>query len=132
MRKNAADRPDAWLGELTLPPERKSDEALAYASRSGRRASDQGILPISLVNYVKLLQWTAQQLHSGERSTIPHDLAAVLDHLNVKHDAWLETVEQYEEGFGHAVGRPASLVAVAQRMELKHLKGVSACRSAFT
>ena len=48
MRKNAADRPDAWLGELTLPPERKSDEALAYASRSGRRASDLGILPISL------------------------------------------------------------------------------------
>ena len=38
-----------------------------------------------------------------------HDLAAVLDHLEVKHDAWLETVEQYEEGFGHAVGRPASL-----------------------
>ncbi len=36
MRKNAADRPDAWLGELTLSPERKSDEALAYASRSGR------------------------------------------------------------------------------------------------
>ncbi len=132
MRKNAADRPDAWLGELTLPPERKSDEALAYASRSGRRASDQGILPISLADYVKLLQWTAQQLRSGQRSTIPHDLAAVLDHLNVKHDAWLETVEQYEEGFGHAVGRPASLVAVAQRMELKHLKGVSACRSAFT
>ena len=37
MRKNAADRPDAWLGELTLSPERKSDEALVYASRSGPR-----------------------------------------------------------------------------------------------
>jgi hypothetical protein len=41
-------------------------------------------------------------------------------------------VEQYEQGFGHAVGRPETLVAVAQRMELKHLKGISACRCAFT
>ena len=42
MRKNPADRPDAWLGELTLQPERKSDEVLACTSRrSGRRASDE-------------------------------------------------------------------------------------------
>ncbi|MHB8861261.1 MAG: transposase, partial [Pirellulaceae bacterium] len=31
-RKNAADRPDRWLAELTLPPERKADEAWAYSS----------------------------------------------------------------------------------------------------
>ena len=132
MRKNAADRPDAWLGELTLQPERKSDEALAYTSRSGRRASDQGILPISLDDYVQLLKWTAEQVRSGQRSTIPQDLVTVLDHMEVKHDAWLDSVEDYEQAFGHAVGRPESLVAVAQRMELKHLKGISACRNVFT
>jgi hypothetical protein len=115
-----------------LQPERKGDEALACTSRSGRRASDQGILPVSLEDYVKLLQWTAKQLQSGQRSTIPSDLAAVLDHLDVKHDAWLDSVEQYEQAFGHAVGRPASLVEVAERMELHHLKGVAACRRAFT
>lgn len=37
-----------------------------------------------------------------------------------------------EQAFGHAVGRPESLVAVVERMELQHLKGISACRSAFT
>ena len=66
------------------------------------------------------------------RTTIPQDLAAVLDHLNVQQDAWLESVATYESAFGHACGRPDSLVAVAERMELKRLKGVSACRSAFT
>jgi len=132
MRKNAADRPDAWLGEFTLQPERKRDEALAYTSRTGRRASDLGILPLSLADYAKLLQWTAQQLRSGRRDTIPQDLAAVLDHFDVQQDAWLDTVEKYESTFGHAVGRADSLVAVAERMELQHMKGVSACRSAFT
>jgi hypothetical protein len=132
LRKNAADRPDGWLGELTLPPERKVDEVLADASRTGRRASDLGILPVSLEDYVRLLKWTAKQLKSGRRDTIPADLTAVLDHFEVQQDHWLETVEQYESLFGHAVGRADSLTAVAERMELQHLKGIAACRTAFT
>ena len=132
LRKNAAGRPDGWLGEFTLAPERKADEPLADASRTGRRASDLGILPISLENYVKLLQWTAKQLRSGQRDTIPADLATVLDHFEVQQDDWLDTVEHYESAFGHTVGRADSLAAVAQRMELQHLKGIAACRSAFT
>ena len=57
--------------ELTLQPERQADEVLAYTSRTGRRASDLGTLPIALVDYVKLLKWTAKHLRSGQRSTIP-------------------------------------------------------------
>ena len=132
LRKNAAGRPDGWLGEFTLAPERKADEPLADASRTGRRASDLGTLPVSLDDYVRLLRWTAQQLRSGQRDTIPADLATVLDHFDVQHDSWLDTVDKYETAFGHAVGRPDSLVAVAERMELQHLKGIAACRAAFT
>lgn len=131
MRKNAAGRPDAWLAELTVPPERKSDTTLGDRSRTGRRASDLGVLPISLADYVQLLQWTAEQLKSGQRSTIPKDLAKILDHLAVKEDAWLESLVHYERAFGHAVGSAASVAAVAERMELHHMKGASACRKAF-
>lgn len=132
LRKNAANRPDGWLGELTLPPERKSDAARADCSRTGRRASDLGILPISLEAYTTLLHWTAEQLRSGQRDTVPANLAAVLDHFEVQQDQWLDTVAQYDSAFGHAVGRAESLVAVAERMDLQHLKGISACRTAFT
>jgi hypothetical protein len=131
LRKNAANRPDGWLGELTLAPERKVDEVLADASRTGRRASDLGMLPVSLDDYVRLLRWTAKQLKNGQRATIPADLVAVLDHFEVQQDQWLETVEKYDSLFGHAVGRADSLTAVAERMELQHLKGVAACRTAF-
>ena len=132
LQKNAADRPDGWLGELTLLPERKTDATWADSSRTGHRASDLGLLPVSLENYVRLLHWTAHQLRSGQRTTIPADLATVLEHFDVQQDHWLDTVEQYESAFGHAVGRAASLAAVAERMELQHLKGVAACRRAFT
>jgi hypothetical protein len=131
LRKNAAHRPDGWLGEFTLQPERKADEGLADGSRTGRRASDLGILPVTLADYVRLLRWTAEELRSGRRDTIPADLATVLDHFDVQHDEWLNTVEQYETAFGHAVGRAESLAAVAERMELQHLKGIAACRNAF-
>ena len=132
LRENAANRPDGWLGAFTLQPERKADETWADFSRTGRRASDLGLLPISLENYVRLLEWTAQQLRSGQHDTIPADLATVLDHFEVQQDQWLDTVERYESAFGHAVGRAASLAAVASRMELQQLKGIAACRSAFS
>ncbi len=117
QRKNARDRADGWMAELTLRPERKTDEALCYASRSGRRASDLGVLPISLEDYLKLFRWTARLLKSGQRSTIPKDLESVLDRLDVNHEKWLDTVDSYERSFCHAVGSPESLAKVAQRME---------------
>jgi hypothetical protein len=128
---HARDRADGWMAELTLRPERKAEVELAYRSRTGRRASDLGVLPIRLEEYVKLLKWTARQLNSGARSTIPRDLEAILDHMEMKPEAWLETVANYESVFCHAVGPPASLANVARRMEVGHLKGASASRRAF-
>ncbi len=59
---------------------------MADGSRTGRRASDLGLLPITLSNYVQLLQWTAVQLGSGQRDTIPVDLVSVLDRFEVQPD----------------------------------------------
>jgi hypothetical protein len=132
LAEEIADRPDDWMGELTEQPESLANEQLAYTSRTGRRACDMGVLPISLADYVKLLLWTAEQLKSGQRNTIPADLIAVLDHFQVQHDAWLDTVEKFGKMFGHAVGRADTLTAVTDRMGLQHMKGVVACRAAFT
>ena len=90
------------------------------------------MLPISLEDYLKLFQWTARLLQSGQRSTIPKDLEAVLDRLDVNHEKWLDTVDSYDRAFCHAVGSPESLAKVAQRMEASHLKGVAAARALFT
>lgn len=131
QRKNARDRADGWMAELTLRPECKAEEPLAYTSRSGRRASDLGILPISLEDYLKLLKWTARQLRSGQRQTIPKDLEAILDHFDVKSEAWLDTVDDYESAFCHVVGSSASMAQAAQRMGTRCLKGAAASRRVF-
>ncbi|MFO7908297.1 MAG: hypothetical protein R6U98_37010 [Pirellulaceae bacterium] len=51
---------------------------------------------MSLDSYVRLLDWTARMLRSGERSTIPKDLASILDHMAIEESVWLETVDPYE------------------------------------
>ena len=43
----------------------------------------------------------------------------------------IDTVADYESAFGHAVGHAQTLDAVAKRMGLEHLKGITACRGAF-
>jgi len=131
QRANARDRADGWLGELTLREGTLEDETIAYSSRWGRRASDLGLLPISLENYLKLLEWTARQLRSGQRSTIPADLETLLDHLEINEEAWLETVQDYETAFCHAVGSPSALAEVAKRMGARCLKGAAASRRLF-
>ncbi|MGM0487393.1 MAG: hypothetical protein ACQESR_11615 [Planctomycetota bacterium] len=71
QRLDARHRADGWMAELTLRPESQATETLASTSRTGQRASDMGILPISFDSYVRLLDWTAHLTRSGERSTIP-------------------------------------------------------------
>jgi len=131
QRKNARDRADGWMAELTLQPENRATHSLADTSRTGRRASDMGILPMSLDSYQRLLDWTARLIRSGERSTIPKDLGAILDHMNIEQEAWLDTVQGYDELFGHVVGSCASTGEAAKRMDAAQLKGAAASRRVF-
>ena len=131
QRKNASNRADGWLGELTLQPEKKANESLANSSRSGRRASDMGILPMSLDDYLKLLKWTARLLRSGQRKTIPKDLGTILDHMEVNAEAWLDTVNDYEDAFCHVVGTPESIAKVAERLNVRCMKGAPASQRIF-
>ncbi len=129
--KDARDRADAWMAELTLRPERKDEEQWAYRSRTGRRASDMGIFPFSLEVYLQILRWTQQMLASGQRETIPKNLLEVMDRLQLNHEAWLDTIENYDDIFGHVVGSPAALESAAERMGLQGLKGTVAAHRIY-
>ena len=131
QRRNAKDRVDGWLGELTLQPESLRDEALAQSSRTGRRASDLGILPIKLEDYRRLLEWTARQLRAGTRSTIPQDLDAILELISIQGDAWLDTVENLQATFGHVIGPADQMSEAASRMGVRCLKGTPAAARVF-
>ncbi|MFO7907575.1 MAG: hypothetical protein ACQESR_14535 [Planctomycetota bacterium] len=120
------------MAELALRPENRATHALADTSRTRRRASDMGILPMSLDSYRRLLDWTARMLRSGERSTIPKDLAEILDRMSIEEDAWLDTVQGHDELFGDVVGSCASIGEAAKRVDTSKMKGTTASRRVFT
>ena len=60
---------DGWLCELTVVESPPADVRQGLQSQTPWRASDKGLLPISLQNYLSLLDWTGRQLAgtNGER-----------------------------------------------------------------
>jgi len=100
-----ASRCDRWLCELTLQEGARVDSQAAVCDEASWRASDKGLLPILLEDYLKLLDWTGRQFRQDKRRAIPNHLAPILERLYISQDYWLETVTQFDSRFGQVVGR---------------------------
>ena len=70
-----------------------------FGSSRSRRASDRGLLPMTLESYLNLLDWTGRQLRAGTSGVIPPGLASILDRLQVSAESWLETVARFGRRF---------------------------------
>ncbi len=117
---------DGWLSPVKLQPQGK----LAGMTR-GRRASDQGFLPVSLSEYLRLLDWTGRQARRDKRGAIPGELAPILVRLQLSAETWVETVLNFGRWFKRAAGRAEHLTAEAARRGRRWLQGMSHSRAAF-
>ncbi|MEO1619022.1 MAG: hypothetical protein AAFV88_24435, partial [Planctomycetota bacterium] len=69
------------------------------------RCSDKGFLPLSLGDYLELLDWTARQLHPGKRGRTPANLPPILSRLGLTADRWTKLVSDFGDVFCHVAGR---------------------------
>lgn len=124
--------PDGWLGQLTLedgPGALESEWNLR--SRSGRRASDKGLLPLTFEKYLELLDWTGRQLRDGQRGVIPASLAPILERLRIRSERWLDLIEHFDSWFASFVGHMDSLRAAVSRAGKRCIRGIRQCAAAF-
>ncbi len=136
-------RRDGWLSPIELneraeplttatpAPQVVSAATKSVGSRRPRRASDRGLLPMTLQTYLELLDWTGRQLRTGAHGVIPQGLESILDRLHVSAESWLETVAQFGRRFHRAVGLADHLKAEAQRLGVSWLQGVRSSQVAF-
>lgn len=129
---------DAWLSPLPdsdLSPRCDGDAApMARANQTlplAHRASNRGFLPLSLDDYLALLDWTGRQLRSDKRGTIPAELLPILERLSINAETWLETVSCFGRWFHRAVGRISSMAARASRSGKFWFQGLRHSRLAF-
>ena len=71
------------LCELCADPRTGAYVPGPQPSATGRRASDRGLLPIKLNDYLQLLDWTGRLLAKGKRGAIPLHLSPILERLGV-------------------------------------------------
>jgi hypothetical protein len=121
--------PDGWLCELTLASGAEADVRLGAASATTWRASDKGILPVSLDEYLKLLDWT--ETATEKRGAIPAELAPILDRLRINSSAWLESVDHFEKRFGRIVASATRLADRAAAAGVRWFRGVRAAAETF-
>ncbi len=136
-------RRDGWLSPIELneraeplttatpAPRVVSAATKRVGSSRPRRASNRGLLPITLQSYLELLDWTGRQLRAGTRGVIPQGLESIIDRLKVSAESWLETVAQFCRRFRRAVGLADHLKAEAQRLGVNWLQGVRSSKLAF-
>jgi len=120
-----------WLCELTLQEGLDVDPSALNRTRSPFRASKKGLLPMSLDEYLSLLDWTGRQVRTGKRGAIPDHLAPILDRLQVTGGLWLELTTKFDQYFGRIVGRAADVAARAASAGRRFYRGHSACAAAF-
>ena len=123
----SASTGDQWLSPVELQEKQNS-----LASTSQRRASDRGFLPLSLDQYLQLLDWTGRQLLNDKRGAIPAHLAPILERLQISIDCWADLIDSFGRWFHRAAGRPSSMAAECQRRGCSWLQGISHARQAFT
>lgn len=102
-----------------------------FARRLHIRASDQGFLPISLEQYVKLLDWTGRELRADKRGAIPEHLAPIMERLALNRSNWVETVRGFGRLFKQAAGRSSSLIDAAACRSRRWFQGKAAAQMAF-
>ena len=86
----ASPTADRWLSPVELARE--------HSHESGdccHRASNRGCVPISLGDYLVLLDWTGRQIVNGKRGRIPSTVSPILERLGLDRSAWVENVRRF-------------------------------------
>ena len=130
------DAPDGWLCELTLASGPDASSSSGAPAASGRRASDQGLLPIGRQEYLELLDATGRMLRPDKPGVIPAELPPLLERLgkrglSVNSSAWGNAVQNFSKCFGHIVGRGATLVEQAAARGRRWYRGRARCEEVF-
>jgi hypothetical protein len=121
---------DSWLAPLTLAERGRPG---ANPSQSKVRASDKGFLAMSLIDYLKLLDWTGRQGQLDKRGKIPRRLSPILERIGIAPEMWSDLVLNFKRYFGKgpAAGSPESLQADASRRGKHWCPGQSAIRECY-
>jgi hypothetical protein len=78
-----------------------------------------------------LLDWTARQVRTDKRGSMPADLEPIMERLGVSAELWVECVVNFRKWFRSAVGRPKSMSTHADSRGHNRAISISSSRRLF-
>ena len=95
------------------------DEAIgelgACVHQGGTRASDKGFLPMSVADYLELLDWTARQMRSDKPGSTPACAKPIFERLGIDAGAWCELTKDFGRLFSTVAGKPTVIDSTRSR-----------------
>ena len=126
-------RDHAALGYLARSEVVHDGEAGVYHvwARCVRRASEKGLLPIRLEEYLSLLDWTGRVVRQDKKGAVPTHLVPILERLEINVSVWTELVTEFDQLFGRVVGSAQRVAARAAEAGRRWSRGQPQCARAF-
>ncbi len=82
------------------------------------------MLPLTLGDYLELVEWTGQQVRPGKRGALAPDAPSVLDRFEAKPERWATRVKAIGSGYWRVVGEVGDLIEKARQVQQRWLKGI--------
>ena len=124
--------PSTPKSDLTRRPSDNDRASWLCPIRDGDIPGRRGVLPISLEEYINLVDSTGRILRPDKPGSIPEHLNPILERLRVEPEHWQNTVTHFGRIFYRAAGARNALAAAARRAGRKWFKGLDASQKAFS
>ncbi len=124
------------LTRLSIRPVKKSwllkDLREMCATYYDHRASDKGFLPISVADYLNMMDRTARQLRTDRRGSTPETAKPIFERLGIDADIWCELTRDFGRLFSTIAGKPKLIEMTRSRSRHQRYKIRSRARELLT
>ena len=93
--------------------------------------SEKDPLPISLPDYLSLVEWTGRISVPGKRSRIPEGTPPILERLGFDDRAWVESLKLFRNTELRALGPTHRMRELAQALSRRWFRGKGECQAVF-
>ena len=83
------------------------------------------MLPMSLDDYLKLLDWTGRQFRTDMRGVIPATCAPILDRLDCSEETWFDLVRNFRKRVRNEAGTLLSVRAFRSKRRERRAQAAS-------
>ena len=102
---NVANEYSGWLSPIEI--DEMKDPLGADAEPNGRRCSRKGVLTMSVLRYIDLVDWCGREIRSDKRGSIPKDMSRILGRLGLDEQTLIGAVLKSGNRLQAAEGLPS-------------------------